>query len=319
MGQVFGGRYELIDPIADGGMGSVWRVRDHDDGTIKAAKLLRHRDASSLLRFIREQGTRIHHPHVVTPLGWLGVDDDVLFTMPLVRGGSVDTLLGDYGALPEQWVATILLQTLDGLAAVHAMGVVHRDVKPANLLLEPTGVGVPHVRLTDFGIAIAVDEPRLTQAFATVGTPGYAPPERLTEPDPRHDLYALGVTGLQMLTDRRPPHDPADLPDTPLGRALAQATDPDPVRRPASAEAFAESIRAAVPPAPWQPGEIEVIDHFEALGGPVTAPTAPLPTRTLPTGTSPSAARDGDRPWWPIALLAAVGLALVAVGLVVLL
>lgn len=167
MGQVFGGRYELIDPIADGGMGSVWRVRDHEDGSIKAAKVLRHRDASSLLRFIREQGTRIHHPHVVTPLGWVGADDR------------------------------------------------------------------------------------------------------------------------------------ADLPSTPLGALLALATDPDPALRPPTAAAFAEAVRRAVPPAPWMPGEVEVIDHFAAIDEPATS--------------------EGDQPWWPIALLAVLGLALVAVGLVVLL
>lgn len=87
MGEIFARRYELLDPIADGGMGSVWRVRDHQDGDIKAAKLLRQRDASSLLRFMREQSTRIHHPHVVTPLSWVGEDDAVLFTMPLVHRG----------------------------------------------------------------------------------------------------------------------------------------------------------------------------------------------------------------------------------------
>ncbi|GAB2973067.1 serine/threonine-protein kinase [Nocardioides montaniterrae] len=311
MGELFGGRYELIDPIAEGGMGSVWRVLDRRDGTVKAAKLLRQRDASSLLRFIREQGTRIHHPHVVTPLGWAGADDSVLFTMPLMRGGSVATLLGDFGPLPEQWVAEIVAQTLAGLDAVHRAGVVHRDVKPGNLLLEPTGPGRPHVRLSDFGVAVPVDEPRLTHASMTFGTPGYTPPEQEAgaDPEPRHDLYAVGVTGLQLLTGTRPPHDAHDLPDTPLARVLARAADPDPDRRPATAAELAAEIRAVVPTGVWKPDEVEVLDQLAvATAPPAAAPPPPPPATRVRTreSTVPRGTEQGDRPWWPIALLVLV-------------
>ena len=89
MGEVFAGRYELLDPIAAGGMGTVWRVLDRTAGDVKAAKMLRQTDAAMLLRFVREQSVRIDHAHVVTPQSWAGVDDRMLFTMPLVRGGSV--------------------------------------------------------------------------------------------------------------------------------------------------------------------------------------------------------------------------------------
>ena len=89
MGEVFAGRYELIDPIASGGMGTVWRVLDRTDGQVKAAKMLHQSDAAMLLRFVREQSLRIDHTHIVTPQSWAGVDDRVLFTMPLVAGGSV--------------------------------------------------------------------------------------------------------------------------------------------------------------------------------------------------------------------------------------
>lgn len=105
MGEVFAGRYELLDPIAAGGMGTVWRVHDRQDGQVKAAKILRQSDAATLLRFMREQSVRIDHSHVVTPLSWAGVDDRVLFTMPLMRGGSVSSLLRRYGALPPYWIA----------------------------------------------------------------------------------------------------------------------------------------------------------------------------------------------------------------------
>jgi serine/threonine-protein kinase len=141
MGEVFAGRFELLDPVAEGAMGSVWRVRDLRDGRVYAGKVLRQSDAGSLLRFMREQSTRVRHPHVVTPLSWAGEDDRVVFTMPLVTGGSVATLLGDHGALPDPWTVALLDQALQALEAVHAAGYVHRDVKPANLLLRPTGSG----------------------------------------------------------------------------------------------------------------------------------------------------------------------------------
>jgi len=96
LGEVFARRYELVDVLGHGGMGWVWRAWDHHEGRYVAAKVLRQSDASSLMRFVREQSFRVHHPHVVTPLGWVGEDDRVLFTMPVVRGGSVSTLLGDH-------------------------------------------------------------------------------------------------------------------------------------------------------------------------------------------------------------------------------
>src|SRR5689334_4055870 len=120
MGELFAGRYELLDPIASGGMGTVWAVLDRADGRLKAAKMLRQADAAMLLRFVREQSMRIDHAHVVTPQSWAGVDDRVLFTMPLVRGGSVSGLIRRYGALPPWWVAHLTDQTLQALTAVHA-------------------------------------------------------------------------------------------------------------------------------------------------------------------------------------------------------
>ena len=126
-------------------MGTVWRVWDVRDRTYRAAKMLQQSDSASLLRFVRETGTRIDHPHVVAPTGWSAEDDRVLFAMPLIGGGSVATLIADYGPLPATLVRTLTLQLLDALVAVHAAGIVHRDVKPANLLLEPSGRGEPHL------------------------------------------------------------------------------------------------------------------------------------------------------------------------------
>ena len=125
MGEVFAGRYELLDPVATGGMGTIWRVLDRADGQVKAAKILRQSDAASLLRFVREQSMRIDHTHVVTPLSWAGVDDRVLFTMPLVRGGSVADLLHEHGALPPA-----LGRDADRPAAAGARGGARRRHRP---------------------------------------------------------------------------------------------------------------------------------------------------------------------------------------------
>src|SRR5699024_12538515 len=117
------GRRELI---GQAGMGSVWRVHDRRTDRIVAAKVLRQSDAASLLRFVRETAFRVQHPHVVTPLGWVGEDDRVLFTMPVVDGGSVSTLVGDNGPLPAPLVAALLRTLLDAHAEATAPGLVHR-------------------------------------------------------------------------------------------------------------------------------------------------------------------------------------------------
>src|SRR5690348_9676418 len=135
MGEVFAGRYELVDPVGHGAVGAVWRAWDRRRRRYVAAKILQQSDAYALLRFVREQGVRIAHPHVLAPASWAADDDKVLFTMDLVKGGSLARLVADYGPLPPHYVCVLLDQLLAGLAAVHAEGVVHRDVKPANVLL----------------------------------------------------------------------------------------------------------------------------------------------------------------------------------------
>ena len=294
VGEVFAGRYELIDPLGEGGVGVVWRAWDRRTESHVAAKVLRQVDATSLLRFVREQSFRVDHAHVVMPLGWAGEDDRVLFTMPLVGGGSVATLIGDYGPLPPTWVALLLDQLLDALAAIHDAGLVHRDVKPANLLLESTGTGRPHLRLSDFGIAAVVDHPRLTHTDVVLGTPGYLAPEALlgADPDPRQDLYSVGMTGVEMLTGMRPPKDAgrgdvmASLdPDSPLTGVIAVLTAADPAGRPASApSARALLARTGLVPPPGvvpSAGEHE-IEIFDQLG--------PLPADSPEPAASPESA-----------------------------
>jgi serine/threonine-protein kinase len=285
MGEVFAGRYELIDPIASGGMGTVWRVLDRMDGQVKAAKMLNQSDAAMLLRFVREQSLRIDHTHIVTPQSWAGVDDRVLFTMPLVAGGSVSMLIRQYGALPPRWIGRLVDQTLQALEAVHAAGIVHRDVKPGNLLLEPTLRGVPHLRLTDFGIAVPTDEARLTHVAMVIGTPGYMPPEQQlgADPDPSADIYALGRVVLEMLTATKPPRNPADV-DVAALRTGDPARDAvvdlievmsasDPAARPGATDLRSHPALQrllALPPDPADP--ITVTDVFPPLPGTLARP-----------------------------------------------
>ena len=304
MAELFAGRYEFLDPIADGGMGTVWMVWDTRDRLHRAAKLLRQSDAGTLIRFVREQSVRIDHDHCVTPRGWSAEDDRVLFTMDLVRGGSVHHLIADYGALPAQWAATLLDQLLLALEAVHDAGLVHRDVKPANLLLEPTGAGRPHLRLGDFGVAVALNEPRLTAGPTVFGTPGYRAPEVKAGSDPHsgQDLWAAGIVLVEMLVGRRPPYEDRPLPpaapsgvDPQLWGLACALADPDPARRPPSAAAVRQALARTglVPPhggAPRSSGEaVEVLEHI-ALPGAVTdaaTPGAPLVPAQQAPATSP--------------------------------
>ncbi len=304
------GRYVLVDQIGHGGMGSVWRAWDLRTQRWVAAKVLGQHDGSMLLRFVREQSVRIRHPHVVAPSGWAAEDNLVVFTMDLVRGGSVQTLLGDHGPLPEPFVTVLLDQTLQALDAVHGAGVVHRDVKPANLLLEPTGTARPHVRLGDFGIAALIDEVRLTRFPGAIGTDGYMAPEQSygAPPDPRQDLYAAGVVAIQMLTGKQPrAHSREEAFAAPPGRlkALLDAmVSPDVERRPPTAAAALEYLRhLGVPPGtPWQslPEPPEVFDQLgEAAvpavpSGPVT-PSGPA----TPSGAGFGGAGPGSAPGRP--------------------
>ena len=298
MGEIFAGRYELVDPIGRGGVGAVWRVWDHRRRRYVAAKVLQQRDAHTLLRFVREQALRIDHPHVLAPASWAADDDKVLFTMDLVAGGSFAHLIGDYGPLPPRYVCTLLDQLLSGLAAVHAEGVVHRDIKPANILLEATGTGRPHVRLGDFGIALTKGEPRLTEANYVMGTPGYFAPEQMMgeEPDFPADLFAVGLVALYLLRGHKPdgeaivklfsehgvPHAPEGVPE-PLWQVIGGLLQPDPEDRFRSATGARKALVSAFEMLPEGDLDDEVIEVFDHLG--------PLPTGFGPNGP----ARPGRR------------------------
>ncbi|MFJ3070698.1 serine/threonine-protein kinase [Streptomyces albidoflavus] len=302
MGEVFAGRYELADPIGRGGVGAVWRAWDHRRRRYVAAKVLQQSDAHTLLRFVREQALRIDHPHVLAPASWAADDDQVLFTMDLVGGGSLAHLIGDYGALPPHFVALLLDQLLAGLAAVHAEGVIHRDIKPANILLEATGSGRPHLRLSDFGISMRQGEPRLTETNYVVGTPGYFAPEQLlgAEPDFTADLFAVGLVALYLLQGRKPdsqalvehfaahgtPSTPEGIPE-PLWQVVATLLQPDPQARFRTATGARKALASASELLPGPGAEEEPVEVFDQIG--------PLPPGFGPDGPEAKASEAADQ------------------------
>ncbi|MFJ2909208.1 serine/threonine protein kinase [Streptomyces sp. NPDC087228] len=309
MGEVFAGRYELIDPIGRGGVGAVWRAWDHRRRRYVAAKVLQQSDAHTLLRFVREQALRIEHPHVLAPASWAADDDKVLFTMDLVSGGSLAHVIGDYGPLPPRFVCTLLDQLLSGLSTVHAEGVVHRDIKPANILMEATGTGRPHLRLSDFGISMRKGEPRLTETNYVVGTPGYFAPEQMmgAEPDFPADLFAVGLVSLYLLQGKKPdaqaivehfatygtPGAPEGIPE-PLWQVLAGLLQPDPQARFRTATGARKALTAAVDMLPEPGVDDEPVEVFDQLG--------PLPAGFGPNGpiTPPRAAAQDAQPIPPV-------------------
>ncbi|WP_329322227.1 MULTISPECIES: serine/threonine-protein kinase [unclassified Streptomyces] len=308
MGEVFAGRYELVDPIGHGGVGAVWRAWDRRRRRYVAAKVLRQSDAHALLRFVREQALRIDHPHVLAPASWAADDDKVLFTMDLVAGGSLVHLVSDYGPLPPAFVCTLLDQLLSGLAAVHAEGVVHRDIKPANVLLEATGTARPRLRLSDFGIAMRLGEPRLTETDYVVGTPGYLAPEQMmgSEPDFPADLFAVGLVALYLLEGAKPdtkalieyfvengtPSAPQGMPE-PLWQVVATLLQPDPAARFRTATGARKALAAAAELLPEPGPDDELVEVFDQVGPLPTGfdPTGPAGTATRPTAESTASGR----------------------------
>jgi serine/threonine protein kinase len=229
------GRYELCHEIGRGATGVVWLAWDRRCRAYVAVKVF---EAAA-----HALGVCVEHPHVLPQIASVAGDDPAFAVMDLVRGGSLLDLCRERGRLPEAFVAVVVDQLLQALVAVHSAGFVHRDVKPANLLLDPTGAGRPWLRLADFG-----DE-------TTIGTPGYLAPEREAgaPAHPSQDVYAAGVLTRRLL-DRPGPM-------VTLAEAMSRV---EPQKRPSAEAALARLRTLPVPRAsawPTVPDRLGPVSH----------------------------------------------------------
>ncbi|KPI20274.1 serine/threonine protein kinase, partial [Actinobacteria bacterium OK074] len=202
------GRYRLDATIGRGAMGEVWRAYDETLGRPVAVKLMlaQHSDATAIARFRLEAQTagRLNHPQVVGVLDFGEQEGRLYLVMELVNGDSLSALLNASGRLRAEDVADVAAQAAAGLAVAHEQGVVHRDIKPGNLLLDADGT----LKIGDFGIARFMDDPggALTATGQIVGTSLYLAPERALgkTAGPPSDVYSLGCVLYQLLTGRPP-------------------------------------------------------------------------------------------------------------------
>ncbi|MBW8059827.1 MAG: serine/threonine protein kinase [Solirubrobacterales bacterium] len=270
---VLSGRYELGDRLGSGGMSIVYRATDRTLERTVAVKVLAEHlsdDERFVARFRREAlaVAKLIRPNIVQVYD-TGIDEGRHFiVMEFVEGRSGAQILQQQGPLDAETTAEIGAQACAGLDYAHQRGIIHRDVKPGNLMIVggPAGGGEMTVKLTDFGIARAVEQTRITQVGSVVGTAAYLAPEQVRgeEATPATDVYALGVVLYQFLTGGRLPYEGSSLtelavrqqnerPLSPstyndgvpemLGAAVLRALEGDPSRRYASADELAGGLR----------------------------------------------------------------------------
>ncbi|HXV42471.1 MAG TPA: serine/threonine-protein kinase, partial [Anaerolineae bacterium] len=205
LGQTIG-PYQIEAILGSGGMAVVYRAR-HIQGEIVALKVLFPPPGAAQeigARFEREAQTaaRLRHPAIARVLEAGQANGRAFMAMALIEGQTLADRLAHAGPLDEATAADIAWQIADALDYAHRQGIIHRDVKPSNILLAADGRAL----LTDFGVALALDDQTLTRTGHTVGTPAYMAPEQASgDPvDGRADLYALGVVLYQMVTGRTP-------------------------------------------------------------------------------------------------------------------
>ncbi|MCZ2839982.1 protein kinase domain-containing protein [Modestobacter sp. VKM Ac-2985] len=352
-GQLLGGRYELQTLIASGGMGQVWQARDTVLGRDVAVKVLRSEytaNATFLARFRAEaqHSAGLVHPHIATLFDYGEVLPDAsprgehlaYLVMELVRGESLATLLRRERRLSPDRTLRVLRQCAAGLAAAHAAAVVHRDVKPGNVLLADDG----GVKLTDFGVAVSATSVPLTVTGEVVGTAHYLSPEQAsgTRATPASDVYALGLVGYECLAGYRgfdggdavevalrrirevPPPLPDDVP-APVRALIDRAIAKDPADRFADGAALRAAIDDVLAGRPVGGPDPEprtaVMPAIRTAEFPAVRTPAPLPPFPATQGYALPPAEDEDdldaepgrRRRWPF-LVATLLAFLVAMG-----
>ncbi|WP_327281193.1 serine/threonine protein kinase [Streptomyces sp. NBC_01278] len=325
-GDVIDGRFELVDRLGSGGMGTVWRALDlvlHREVAVKEVRSAAGRDDPEFRRVLRERvlrearaQARINHPNVVTIHHIVDEGEHPWLVMELLPGQSLARRL-EQGPLPPTEAARTGREVLAGLRAAHAVGIRHRDVKPANVLMRADGSAV----LTDFGIAALQDAASLTMTGEVIGTPEYLAPERIRGADlPASDLWSLGmmlyvcVEGVSpmrrsttLATLAAVLDEPVPVPHRagPLAAVLAALLVRDPAERPSAERldrllaAVARDTGSAVPPdptrldrAPASPPDLSPVsdrppsaDRFGTPPPPPPLPPGPAPRPDLPAPT----------------------------------
>ena len=266
-GLVLEGRYELISLIATGGMGQVWKGRDQELDREVAIKVLREEyagDEGFLKRFRAEarHTAALSHDGIAALYDYGELDGRAYIVMELCPGRPLSDLIEENpGGLPEKRVLTLLIELARALDAAHSKGVVHRDVKPENILVDEKNDW--SMKITDFGIARSKDQGRLTKTGLVMGTAQYLSPEQAMgkQATSLSDIYALGIVGYEMLVGRRPftgssqveiamaqvKQQPPELPEmiaADLRRLVLMMLAKAPANRPRSAAAVARILEA---------------------------------------------------------------------------
>ncbi len=326
--EIIAGRYRVEREVGRGGMGSVWLCRDERLGREVAIKQVGGLPGESnlhLTRALREarHSAALNHPNVVAIFDALEDGDQVWLVMEYVPSRTLDEIIHTDGPLSPERAAGIAAQVADGLAAAHALGTVHRDVKPSNILVRADDRAL----IADFGIARTVGQEQLTRSGLVTGTPAYFAPElaRGEEPSPASDVWALGVT-LYAAVEGEPAYpDQANAiallntiasqdPPTPqhagaLAEPIAHMMDPDPATRWSMAD-VATVLREIATQAPAAEPEEELATAVLAKAPPTEVPLAPV---TVPTAV-PKAVPTRRRRAAPLVLTALLLLAMASVA-----
>jgi serine/threonine-protein kinase len=321
------GRYRLVKLLGRGGMGEVWRAHDTATDRIVALKLLPSQwaeDETFQERFRREAhaAARLNEPHVVPIHGYGEIDGRLYVDMRLIEGQDLQTILAD-GPLPPARAVMIIEQVARALNAAHKVGLVHRDVKPSNILVDEFDFAY----LIDFGIARGINQTGLTDTGRMIGTWHYLAPERMSvgQTDPRSDVYALACVLHECLTGDRP------FPgDTVERQVAAHLTTPPPrpsTISPGVSAAFDPVIATGMAKDPDQRYSTTMeLAHAarNAITTPMPQPPVPPPPEQEPTRLAPATPHPGspgNRPQprrGPSAVvIALVGAALLIGGLLV--
>ncbi len=259
---MLGGRYVLINRIATGGMGEVWRARDTRTGHAVAAKVLRpeltgEEISLSRLRLEAKNAMQAKHPNIAAILDSGEEDGQGWIVMELVEGEPLSKYVGDGKTLSAEYLIPILIQCAYALDGVAQAGIVHRDIKPANIIVRPDGLA----KLTDFGISYSAGQANLTAAGMVMGTAQYLAPEQAMGEVASFsgDLYSLGIVAYEALAGQRPftgksvvdiamahvsedvPNLPANVPD-PLADIIFGLLAKDPAHRPRSGTALVRAL-----------------------------------------------------------------------------